>query len=94
MPYDSDLFMGLVGIGTSITTAILDTGGARSMCDVETAAKLGIVWQSAKGNEFGSYQGVGGHPVPYAGVAKGALRVQFGEKAVLYVPQMKIINHP
>ena len=75
LPYDSDLFMSFIGIGTAVTTAILDSGGARSMCDVETAARLGISWVPAKSCEYGCYQGVGGMPVPYQGVARDPLRV-------------------
>ena len=69
MPYDSDLYLGYVGIGDSVTTAIMDTGGARSMCDTETAAKLGIKWKVAEGGKYGTYIGVGGVATGYQGAA-------------------------
>ena len=48
IPVDTDLYMGYVGLGTSILLAVFDSGGARSMCDMETAQMLGIKWLPAK----------------------------------------------
>ena len=65
--------MGYVGIGESVTEAIFDTGGSRSMVDVSTARKLGIPWRAGK--NFGTFLGVGGVPTPYAGVSDGTIRL-------------------
>ena len=59
--------MGYVGVGTNITLAVIDSGGARSMCDLETAQMLGVNWTPTKGAEYGTYLGVGGQPTPYTG---------------------------
>lgn len=94
MPYDNDLFIGYVGINKTLTTAIFDSGGARSMVDVDTATKLGIDWVPAKNGEFGSCQGIGGEPLAYTGQARNPVWVQLDKEVVLFVPAMKVIQHP
>ena len=93
LPYDSDQYMGFVGVGNCVTEAIMDTGGARCMMDAATAVKLGVPYIPAHDREFGTFIGVGGQPTAYKGVSDGAVQLRFSGGVVMYCPRVKIINH-
>jgi predicted aspartyl protease len=53
-------YLGIVQIGNGIVEALIDTGGARCMIDVDTAKKLGLEVEIAtKEKNWGSYFGPG-----------------------------------
>ena len=55
-------------MGDVLTSAVLDTGGGRSMIDVATCQALGLKWRKAKEAEFGTYSVPGHDYVPYYGM--------------------------
>ena len=55
LPWDSDQYICLVGVGGSLVETVLDTGAGRSMIDLGTVTKLGLPWAKAQGHEFGTY---------------------------------------
>ena len=44
LPWDTDQYIALVGLGDVCMEACLDTGGGRSMMDLDTCRSLGIKW--------------------------------------------------
>ena len=51
---------------------MLDSAGARTMIDMETASKLGLPIERVSSTKyFGSFYSASGVPTPYAGRVKG-----------------------
>lgn len=87
--------MAVVKIGKGVVNALVDTGGARCMVDVNTAKKLGLSIEVAgTGSRFGSFTGPNGATVPYYGKIKGPVRLDVGPEVYLEVPDIKVIVHP
>lgn len=70
----------------------MDTGGARSMIDHESAKALGLNIELADGNKsFGSFWGPSGEPINYFGRVKGPVDVNFAEDISFRLPELKLI---
>lgn len=72
IPFTRCHFFAAVKIGEAMIEALMDTGGARSVVDKHTAAKMGL--QVASG-DYGSFWGLGAGPVPYLGCVLGPIRL-------------------
>ena len=74
---------------------MLDTAGARTMIDMETANKLGLPVEKVSSTKyFGSFYSASGVPTPYAGRVRGPVRLQFSESVTFTLREMKVINYP
>lgn len=74
--------------------AILDTGGARSMVDLETAKAMKLdVEKATRKVNFGSFIGPNGRPTYYYGRVKGPITFKFGGDVELTLQELKIIRH-
>ena len=93
LPWDTDQYIGLVGIGGALIEGVLDTGGGRSMMDVQTATDLGLNWMRAKGDEYGTYSVPGHGYKGYAGVT-GPVTIHFEDQIELACDEIKLIDHP
>ena len=59
-------------IGAGVVDVMLDTAGARSMIDLETATKLRLPVERVSSTKyFGSFYSASGVPTPYAGRVRG-----------------------
>ena len=85
--------MALVGINNSVTEAILDTGGEKSMIDHATAERLGMRYLRARGSEFGKYLSPGNVVTPYYGLVRGPLTISFDGQVSVTIPFLKVISH-
>ena len=73
---------------------MLDSGGARSMIDLQAAKKMGLpIERARKGKMFGSFFGPGNREIPYYGRIKGPVEVQVSAEAKLVIPQLKVFKH-
>ena len=68
LPWDLDQYLALAGVGPMLIEVCLDTGGGRSMMDIDTCKALGLKWVASKGEEFGTYSTPGSDYKPYEGV--------------------------
>ena len=68
IPWDSEMYVGLVKINNCLVEAIIDTGGSKSMIDEGTAHKCGLWWKAADRGELGKFVTPGGQPQDYSGV--------------------------
>jgi hypothetical protein len=68
-----------VSVNNILTTAILDTGGEKTMLDRGTAERLGLRYLRARGPEFGKYITPGNVVVPYYGLIRGPVVLQFND---------------
>ena len=67
-------YMALVGIGKGVCEALVDTGGARSLVDMDTAKKLKLdIEYAGQGKDMGGFYGPGGDTTEYAGRVKGPI---------------------
>ena len=91
-------FVGLVTINGAVTDAIIDTAGARSMLDVDTAKALGLEMEAMSIAEqesrgvfpFGHYTVADGRLIAYAGRLKGPVTLQFGPKVKIELPAFRL----
>lgn len=76
LPISRSHYIALVAINEGFCEAIVDTGGARSMIDYESAKSLGLDVELAnEERSFGSFWGPAGDPVSYYGRVKGPVDV-------------------
>lgn len=74
IPMSKAHYFGLATINNKLTEVLLDTAGARTMIDTNTARTLGLnVTWADKNSHIGTFSGVGGSTLKYAGVAKGPI---------------------
>ena len=62
--YGPEQYTMLVGIKDHLVTALIDSGGEKSMMDVRLAEKLGFKYHRARGVEFGKFVTPGGNIAP------------------------------
>ena len=74
VPSSTSHYMALVKLGRGICEAIVDTGGARSLIDLDTAKTLGLKVEMANKNDMGCFWGPGGEVMGYAGRIKGPIK--------------------
>ena len=67
-------YMALVKLGNGVIEAIIDTGGARSLIDLDTARTLGLKIEMAKSNNMGNFWGPGGEVMGYTGTVRGPIK--------------------
>lgn len=76
LPISRSHYIALVAIGGGFCEAIVDTGGARSMLDYDTAVALGLEVELSGGDKnFGSFWGPSGDPISYFGRVRGPVTV-------------------
>ena len=76
-----------------MTEAIADTGGAKSLIDVRSAQKMGLPVTLAQDREFGTFYGPGSVERAYAGIVAVPVPVRFSADVVLYIRELKVIQH-
>jgi hypothetical protein len=82
-------------LGKGVVDMMLDTGGARTMIDLETAMKLGLPVERVSATKyFGSFYSASGVPTPYAGRVKGPVTIRFSKNVVFTMRELKVINYP
>lgn len=87
-------YSALVAVGGSVTEAIVDTGGARTMIDSVLAEKLKLrVEVAGPGKYFGSFWGPSAEPIPYYGRVAGPVEIRFSPEVVFMLPEVKVIKH-
>lgn len=87
-------YSALVAFGNSLTEAIVDTGGARTMLDASLAQRLGLPVEIAgPGKWFGSFWGPSASPIPYYGRVAGPIQVKFSGNVSFTLPEIKVIKH-
>jgi hypothetical protein len=88
-------YTSLCRIGNGVIEAMLDTGGARSMIDLQTAEMLGLeVERTTSTKYFGCFYSASAVPTPYAGRVKGPVDVQFSDKVTFQMKELKVIHYP
>lgn len=94
LPISRAHYTALLAINGAFCEAIVDTGGARSMIDYETAKALGLDIELADANKsFGSFWGPSGSPCEYFGRVKGPVELRFSSDVAFRLPELKIIKH-
>ena len=63
------------------------------MIDISSAEKLGLQYMHARGSEFGKYMSPGNVIVPYYGLIRGPIQVQFDSNVVITLQWLKVVNH-
>lgn len=92
LPISRAHYTALLSIEGAFVEAIIDTGGARSMIDYETAKALGLNIQLADATQsFGSFWGPSGAPCEYFGRVKGPVEIRFSSDVSFRLPELKII---
>lgn len=92
LPISRSHYIGLIAIDGGFCEAIVDTGGARSMIDYESAKALGLnIELASKERSFGSFWGPSGEPIEYFGRVKGPVEVQFADGISFRLPEIKLI---
>lgn len=85
-------YFAAVMVGNSVTDAIVDTGGARTMLDANLARRLQLpVEVAGPGRWFGSFWGPSADPIPYYGRIPGPVQIRFSAKVVFTLPEVKVI---
>ena len=68
---------------------LVDTGGARTVADKHTIAKMGL---KIEYGDFGSFWGLGAGPTSYLGRVPGPIIIQFSEEVSMWLPEIKVID--
>ena len=68
---------------------LVDTGGARTVADKHTIAKMGL---KIEYGDFGSFWGRGAGPTSYLGRVLGPIIIQFFEEVSMWLPEIKVID--
>ena len=83
-----------VQLGNGVIDAVLDTGGARSVIDADTARQLGLKIERATARKnFGSFWGPSSKPVNYYGRIKGPVKVRFSRHVSVVLRELKVVSH-
>lgn len=73
-------YIALCGLGEGVCNVLLDTAGAKTMIDVQTAELMGLeVEKTTASKYFGSFISATAVPTPYAGRVKGPISLRFSE---------------
>ena len=68
---------------------LVDTGGARTVADKHTIAKMGL---KIEYGDFGSFWGLGEVPTSYLGRVPGSITIQFSKEVSMWLPEIKVID--
>ena len=93
MPWNSEQYLLQVGVGNSLTVAIIDTGCQRTVIDSKMATTLGLPVTKALGQEFGTYLGCGGELKGYAGVIASPLTVKLSSAVSFVLHDVRVFDH-
>ena len=96
MRQSHDQYVILLQVGEApgaVTEALGDTGGARSLIDLDSAHAMGLQVHHARGSEYGTFYGPGGREQAYLGVVKGPIPLRFSADVVVYLRELKVIAH-
>ena len=96
MRQSHDQYVILLQVGEApgaVTEALGDTGGARSLIDLDSAHAMGLQVHHARGSEYGTFYGPGGREQAYLGVVKGPIPLRFSADVVVYLCELKVIAH-
>ena len=77
LKWTPDQYVLVVQVGDTVVEAIGDTGGSKSLIDVELAKQMGLHMLEAPNGEFGTYYGPGGEEKAYYGKVPGPLTIRF-----------------
>lgn len=87
-------YMGTIMLDKVLFHAMIDTCGAKSMMDRQTAEEMGYNIEVATRNKhFGSFYGPGGKTIYYYGRIVGPINVWFENGVKLIAPEIKIVEH-
>lgn len=89
VPFSRCHYYGVVAINDVVVEAIMDTGGARSLVDVDTARQMGL---EVKEGDAGYFWGPGNAATSYFGRVVGPVRLQFEDNLVLTLPELKVVK--
>lgn len=89
-------YLGLAVVNGRLVELMIDTGGARTMVDRNTALTLGLNVRWSKDNPgiAGTFSGVSGNTMEYLGVAVGPIKLQFSDRVVLHLDEIKVFDYP
>jgi hypothetical protein len=77
-------YIALCKVGMGVCNVLLDTAGAKTMIDLQTAELLGLeVERTTASKYFGSFISATAVPTPYAGRVKGPVSLRFSENVEL-----------
>lgn len=92
--WDHAQYIALVGIQDTLVEALMDTGGACSIMDLDFAQRMGLNVRVQTQAEFGMFTVPGRtSPVPYAGCVEGPVALRFSEEVALTLPFIRLVNH-
>lgn len=63
------------------------------MIDNSTAERLGLRYMRARGSEFGKYMSPGNVILPYYGLIRGPIAIQFDDQVTITLQWLKVVNH-
>ena len=93
MPLSPSHFYGPVAFNGSVTDVLLDTGGSRTMMDIDSAKKLGLTIQHTDRDvHYGSWSGPGDKSQYYVGRVPGPVLVRFDAQVVIPLAKVKLIQ--
>lgn len=82
-------------MGKGVCNVLLDTAGARTMIDLQTAELVGLpVERTTPSKYFGSFISATAVPTPYAGRVKGPISLRFSANVEINIKEMKVIDYP
>jgi hypothetical protein len=88
-------YLGLCEVNGRLVEVVLDSGGARTMIDKDTARALGLnVEWATSGKSFGTYSGVTSSNSSYAGRAVGPVQVRFNQEVTFCLDELKVFEYP
>lgn len=92
--WDHAQYIALVAIQENLVEALMDTGGACTIMDLDFAQKMGLPVRVQTQAEFGMFTVPGRTaPLPYAGCVEGPIQLQFDEEVAIQLPHIRLVNH-
>lgn len=93
---NSSHYLALACVDSAVLEVTLDSGGARTMIDSNTARLIGldVEWAVDTKKHYGTFSGVNGKALQYLGVTKRPVRMQFGDDVVFMLREVKVFDYP
>ena len=89
MPFTRCHHFAAARVENAMVEWLVDTGGARTVADKHTIAKMGL---KIEYGDFGSFWGLGAGPTSYLGRVPGPIIIQFSEEVSMWLPDIKVID--
>jgi hypothetical protein len=84
----------MVALGDVLIDALVDTGGACSIMDIQYARSLGLPIRLQTAAEFGKFVVPGrSNPIPYPGCVEGPVEIAFSADVKVTVPHIRLVRH-